>query len=118
MEEIKTRIETFAEFRGLAPDRQKRITAGSEMYLHGLRSAIRLMDWDVADFDATYGYLSTHSHSAPVSFMRLSEHGIDFKKPTRAQRDIAGFAIEVSINVLAFSTSRITSLFGVGLPQD
>ena len=62
--------------------------------------------------------LSNHSHSAPVSFMRLGEHGVDFKKPTEAQRDIAGFAIEVSNNVLAFSTSRIASLFGVEVPQD
>jgi Family of unknown function (DUF5677) len=118
MEEIKTRISVFAEFQSLTPDRQKRIMAGSEMYLHGLRGAIRLMDWDAADFDATYGYLSSHSHSAPVSFIRLGDHGVDFKKPTRAQQDIASFAMEVANNVLAFSTGRIASLFGVEVPLD
>jgi hypothetical protein len=118
MEEIRSRINTYIEFQGLAPDRQKRIIAGSEMYLYGLRGAVRLMEWEVADFDAAYGYLSAHSHSAPVSFTRLAEHGVDFKRPTRAQRDIASFGLEVSNNVLAFSTSRIASLFGVDVPPD
>ena len=94
MQDLRTRIEAFPEFQALAPERQGKVIAGSEIYLHGLRSAVRLAGWDVDEFDSMYGYLSSYTHSSPVSFIRLAEHGVDFKVPTEAQRRIAGNALE------------------------
>jgi len=43
MQDLRTRIEAFPEFQALAPERQGKVIAGSEIYLHGLRSAVRLL---------------------------------------------------------------------------
>ena len=61
MQGLRTRIEAFPEFQALAPDRQGRVSAGSEIYLQGLRSAVRLAGWDVDNFDSMYGYLSSYT---------------------------------------------------------
>ncbi len=113
MQDLRTRIEAFPEFQALAPERQGRVIAGSEIYLHGLRAAVRLAGWDVDEFDAMYGYLSSYSHSSPVSFIRLAEHSIDFKVSTRAQRGTAGNALEFAFNALQSATERGAAAFGV-----
>lgn len=63
-----------------------------------------------------YGYLSTYTHSSPVSFIRLGEHGVDFKVPTRAQRGVAGNALEFAFNALQSATERVAAAFGVEAP--
>lgn len=116
MQDLRTRIEAFAEFQELAPDRQGRVIAGSEIYLHGLRSAVRLAGWDVDEFDAMYGYLSSYAHNSPVSFIRFGEHGIDYKVPTRAQRSIAGNGLEFAFNALQSATEHVAAAFRVQAP--
>ncbi len=111
MDQLKAEIQSTVEFNGLPKDIQDKVLSGQVIYLRGLRSAIRLMDWDVDDFSSVYAYLSSHAHSSPVSFIRLGKHGVDFLKPTGAQYATAGFAIEQGCNVLKFATDRMLALF-------
>ncbi len=116
MTEILARIESSDEFKALPEIRQTRIRSGSEMYVHGLRAAVRLLGWAVPDFDGMYGYLSSHAHSAPVSFLRLAEQGVDYKRPTKAQRTTAAFGMEFACSMLEITTEKIATLFGVEVP--
>jgi len=111
MDRLRLEIEGTLEFMSLPKDRQKKLLSGQEVYIHGLRSVVRLMNWGVEDFNSAYAYLSAHAHSSPVSFIRLAEHGIDFKSPTGAQYATAAIAIEIAGNALEFATERIVSLF-------
>ena len=63
---LRSEIETVPEFKSLPEERQHKIRSGQEFYLKGLRSAIRLMGWDIDEFDSTYAYLSSYTHSSPV----------------------------------------------------
>lgn len=114
--EILVRIEAADEFKALPQERQTRIRSGSEMYVYGLRATVRLLGWQVKEFDGMYAYLSSHAHSAPVSFLRFAEQGVDFQKPTKAQRTTAAFAMEFACSMLNITTEKIATLFEVEVP--
>jgi hypothetical protein len=109
--QLRADIESVDKFKSLPEDRRSKLLSGQEVYLLGLRSVLRLMDWDKDDFNSVYAYLSSHAHSSPVSFIRLNEHGVDFLKPTKAKYGIGGFALERARSVLKFATRQILILF-------
>jgi len=111
MDEIRSQLEAMDGFKSLPEERRHKLLSGQEVYLDGLRSAVRLMKWDIKDFNSAYAYLSAHAHGSPVTFIRLSEHGVDFKEPTAAQYAVAGLAIEYARNVLKLATAQILGLF-------
>lgn len=108
---LRGRVEASAEFQSLEDERKRKILSGSEVYLHGLRAAVRGLGWQVEEFNGMYAYLSAHSHSSPVSFIRMDEHGVDYRNPTRAQKSIAGISLEWSWKNLKAVTDRLEEVF-------
>lgn len=111
MSELRLEVSKHPRFRGLEEERRQKILAGTEFYIHGLRAAVRSVGWDVGHFNAIYAYLSSHSHSSPVSFVRAHTHGVDFEKPSGAQLVTAGLALEHAQIALATASERTLKLF-------
>jgi hypothetical protein len=79
LEDLRKRLSENAHFRGLESGVQEKLLGGMLIYIDGLRAAARYAGWDVGHFDAVYTYLSAQSHSTPMSFYRMGEHGMDNK---------------------------------------
>lgn len=65
------------------------------------------MGWDEAQFNGIYAYLSAHTHSAPMSFMRMSDHQVDYFFPSVTHADILAVSMEVAIACLRRSMLRM-----------
>jgi hypothetical protein len=106
-EELKARIQGHAEFLKLEKERQERILQGSEMFVVGMRKVARLaVGWASENFNSLYSYFSAHSHSSPMSFMRMREHKTDYVSPKEAQYAMARLAIFVATSCLRRVTLR------------
>lgn len=104
-------LEAKPFFNGLDGGRRQRILAGMDCYIHGLRGAVRQLGWDKKQFDAAYAYLSAHTHSAPVSFIKTTEHGISSNYPSPAQFAVALISLDYAIWALSTAGARILQLF-------
>lgn len=114
--DFRSKIGQHPIFSQLDHDRREKINAGTEVYLRGLRSVVRNMKWDLGAFNSIYAYLSSHSHSSPVSFLRLGEHGVDFKLPTDQQFGLSAQSLEWAGHCLSHATSEMKRLFAA-LPE-
>ena len=109
--ELRQRIGENARFKQLPSDAQQKALAGSLIYINGLRSAAEVAGWNKGVFDGLYNYLSMQSHSAPMSFYRMDDRGIDHKNIAPFQYYFAGLALELSSNSLRLATERVRRLF-------
>ena len=68
---LKVGIISNPNFQNVPEIRRERLLTGEEMFTIGMRSvATKIMGWDERQFSGIYAYLSSHTHSAPMSFMR------------------------------------------------
>jgi hypothetical protein len=111
MKDLRSSIGQDPNFSRLDVPRREKINAGTEVYVLGLRSVIRNMKWDVDQFDYIYAYLSSHAHSSPVSFLRLGEHGVDFRMPTDQQFAVSALSLEWAGNCLSHASAEMERLF-------
>ncbi len=94
---LVARLQQNSFFLGLSPEQQKKLLSGEQIFVGGmLAAATRAVGWRKDTFLALYNYLSTHTHSAPMSFMRMRRHKIDYADPSGAQFDMARLAISVT----------------------
>lgn len=106
-DQIKGELEAHPTFLKLAEDRRKRMAGGEEMFAIGMRSvATRIMGWNERQFNGVYAYFSAHTHSAPMSFMRMEHHRIDYYFPSKPQTEILALSMEVAIACLRRSMLR------------
>ena len=106
--ELKAELATIPMFKAQAEERQRRLASGEEMFVIGMRAvAVRIMGWNEAQFNGVYAYLSAHTHSAPVSFMRMQDHQVDYFFPSATQFDMLGVSMEVAIACLRRAMLRI-----------
>ena len=106
--ELKVALEASPIFRQLPEDRQRRLAGGEEMFAVGMRSvATKIMGWNERQFNSVYAYFSAHAHSAPMSFMRMADHGIDYYFPSETQAEILALSLEVAIACLRRSMLRM-----------
>ena len=68
--QLKTIISSDPLFKSLDSKQQDTILAGTQLYINGLRGAVRATGWEPNQFNWVYNILSSHSHSAPLSFYR------------------------------------------------
>lgn len=98
LKELQAELEEMTLFKALPTERQQRLLTGQEMYVTGMRSvAVRAVGWDEDQFASVYTYLSAHTHTAPVSFMRMRDHSIDYMNPSQTQFEILAIAMEAAI---------------------
>lgn len=89
-------IRTNSVFLELGVDVQERLLRGEDLFVGGMRKAAMRAGWNEDSFTALYGYLSTHVHSAPMSFFRARVQQIDYYRPGQAQHAAASMAIEIA----------------------
>ena len=97
---LKVELGVNPFYRTLPSEARIRLLSGNEIFVRGMRIAAKRAGWEDAQFQAIYGYLSTHTHSAPMSFMRLKRHNINFSSPGEAQFSMVGLAINVAEHCL------------------
>jgi hypothetical protein len=101
-----SQIKRNAEYATLSDEQQNRLTRGEEMFVGGMRRAATQAGWDADRFLALYNYFSAHLHGAPMSFIRMRVHRVDYFNPSEAQQQTAAFAIEVATACLRRITLR------------
>ena len=107
-DQLKAQIVADPIFLTIPEDRRKRLASGEDMFAVGMRSvAIRMMGWNETRLNGVYAYFSAHAHSAPMSFMRMAEHEIDYRYPSDTQIEILGLAMEVAAACLRRSMLRM-----------
>jgi hypothetical protein len=95
--ELVKKIRLNPAFARLEPDQQDRLLTGEQIFVGGMRAAAtRAAGWRGATFMALYNYFSAHVHAAPMSFLRMRQHGVDYYFPSEAQFGSASLAIEVA----------------------
>jgi Family of unknown function (DUF5677) len=98
-------------FKALKSEQQKRLLTGEQIFVGGMNAAARA-GWDQEIFMSFYNYFSAQSHSAPMSFMRFSQHNIDYFAPSGPQKSLVDVAICVAtaclirVSIRHLSTSR------------
>jgi hypothetical protein len=108
---LRREISEHERFAALSPEDQKKLLSGQTLFVEGLRSVARKGGWNIKEFDFVYAYLSSHIHSAPVSFIRTETHGIDFVEPSDHQFGLSAFGLEQATNSLAAASTRILEIF-------
>jgi hypothetical protein len=111
LEELRQELHQHEKFQRLDQKKRDDLLSGKILYLDGLRSVVRSAEWDVDMFDATYAYLSSHTHSAPVSYYRVEEQGIYFDEPSDHQYVVAALCLSVADETLGSACKRILDLF-------
>ncbi|UVO32262.1 hypothetical protein [Bradyrhizobium arachidis] len=74
---LRKLISESPQFKALDQERQKKIVDGSEVYLRGLRAAVREMGQDVNHFDAIWANTSNFVHTHPASHSRSEALFVD-----------------------------------------
>jgi hypothetical protein len=74
---LRKLISESPHFKALDPERQKKIVDGGEVYLRGLRAAVREMGQDVNHFDAIWAITSNFAHAHPASYSRSGALFVD-----------------------------------------
>jgi hypothetical protein len=107
-DELKAELEANPIFLHLTEERKKRLAGGEEIFAIGMRSvATKIMGWDETRFNGVYAYFSAHAHSAPMSFMRMPDHEIDYFFPSEMQTDVLALSMEVAMACLRRSMLRM-----------
>lgn len=104
MEEIRSFLRADPIFQSLNVERQNKVLSGQELYLHGLRAAVREAGLNVHEFNIMHALLSSHAHSAPISFYRSV---VDPNEPVYGL--VSDYQYNISGNALTYATA-ITEL--------
>ena len=110
--ELSLRICTLAEALGYSEEQIEKLTCGQEVYIGGVRAAVREAGWDVDSFNFLQTYLSNWVHSYPVSFIRADAHQLSFDKPSEFQLGFCGLLFETSSDHLSAACERMNEFTG------
>jgi hypothetical protein len=72
-EALQKSISSSSTIKSLDPKRQEKILSGGELYISGLRDAVRKAGIDRDHFDAMYNLLSSIAHSQPSGMHRTKD---------------------------------------------
>lgn len=110
---LKSTISSNSSFQLLSSDRQKKLLTGQELYVGGLRAAVKAAGFDVDHFNATYAALSVHTHCAPASFFRSINNPDEpvFATPPEYTYIVSGVALEYATDPLGLACERMFRLY-------
>ena len=109
--ELRLKLKSHHLFGRYSKEQKERLLSGQEIYIGGLRSAVRKAGWDVDEFDSVYVYLSSQSHTSPMSFYRIDDHGIHFDQPSEFQFGLAGYSLGYANYALRSAAEMFTTVF-------
>jgi hypothetical protein len=111
IDEIRAEVRTHPLYKSHSPKEEEKLLSGQAIYLGGLRSVVKRIGWDIEEFDATYAYLSSQAHSAPVSFLRTEQYGTDFEAPSGQQLMLSAVAMRHASSAIDDASRRMIELF-------
>jgi hypothetical protein len=92
-EELRSQISKNEEFKALQSDRREKILSGTELYVGGLRSVLKEIDFETQYFDAIYNYLSGQVHVSSNTFYHTHRGRLNFTEPAAYQLFVAAFGV-------------------------
>lgn len=110
IDRIASEILANPEFAKLTPEQRDRILKSRDYYIGGIRNAVRMAGWDVADYDFFESYFSAYIHSMPMSFFRAEQHQVGFSGISEFQFALCGTALALVANALVSTTARMEEL--------
>lgn len=111
LDELRDRIKTNPLFAKLPKEAQTDILAGKRLYVRGMRATLAVAGWEQDQWDGIYAYLSGSSHSAPISFYRTVERGMDNLSIVPYQFAFCGFSLEWASGAITWANDRIEKLY-------
>jgi len=72
---FKKALEDNALFRKRKRQERDRLLGGQVLYVNGMRSLLRTMNYNEEYYDGVYSYLSSQVHSSPISYFRDGPEG-------------------------------------------
>jgi hypothetical protein len=72
---FKKALEDNALFRKRKRQDRDRLLGGQVLYVNGMRSLLRTMNYNEEYYDGVYSYLSSHVHSLPIAYFRDGPEG-------------------------------------------
>lgn len=109
---LRTRIEVLAKQLLYSQERIEAFQKGQNVFVDGVRGAVREAGWDVDEFDFHQTYLSNWVHSHPVSFLRFTEQGISFSHPSDQQINFCSTVLQMTTPYLLNATARMNLFTG------
>jgi hypothetical protein len=109
---LRARIDGLAKQLGYTPEQIEGFLKGQYVFIDGARGAAREAGWDVDAFDFHQAYLSNWVHSHPVSFLRFTEEGISFSRPSDYQLNFCGAVLEITMPYIRKTTERMRAFTG------
>lgn len=109
---IRARIEALATPMLYSQERIEGLQKGQNVFVDGVRGAVREAEWDVDQFDFHQTYLSNWVHSHPVSFLRFREQGISFLHPSDEQLNFCATVLGITTPYLLNATARVNQFTG------
>lgn len=110
IDRITSEILENPEFSNLTPEQQDRIIKSRDYYIGGIRNAVRMAGWDVAEYDFFESYFSAYIHSMPMSFFRAEQHQVEFSGISEFQFALCGTALALVGHALVSTTARMEEL--------
>lgn len=111
---LKNYIARNGAFKRLSKERQERLLGGNEVFVHGLRAAVRASGFNCEGYDATNAFLSGHVHSHPTLFIRGLVNCIDLWAVSQAQIDLSAMSFDIATGWLQAATDRVQEYFDLG----
>jgi len=109
---LRARIDILAKQLCYTSEQIEGFLKGQHVFIDGVRGAAREAGWDVDAFDFHQAYLSNWVHSHPVSFLRFTEQGISFSRPSDYQLNFCGTVLEVTMPYIRKTTDRMRAFTG------
>lgn len=113
---LRERLEASGLFQDLPREARSEILAGNRIYVRGSRTAAAAAGWMKDQWDGIYAYLSAPLHSAPLSFYRMQEHGVDNLSIAPYQLGVAGFSLNAASQAIRDATERMLVAFPEAAP--
>jgi hypothetical protein len=106
-------VKANSAFAKLKAEQQDRIVRCQDFYIGGIRNAVRMAGWDVAEYDFFESYFSAYIHSMPMSFFRAEQHDVSFDKISDFQLALCGTALALIGHTLESTTARMEQLINL-----
>jgi hypothetical protein len=110
-ETLRIEIQRSPLLKALDQDRQDRILSGQEVYVNGVRGAVREAGHLLPKYERDHVFLSSHVHAHPSSYILGTLHGIDYKGISQGQIDLCAIALDVSGDWLERALQRMNDVY-------
>ena len=91
LQALREKLAAMPLFKKRTAQQQQKMLGGELIYVNGLRSVVKSMNFDEEYFDSVYNYLSAYVHSTPLSYFRDGDYH-DFSE-VFWRRSFTGYAL-------------------------